>query len=510
MRVVQPKDNYAYVNQAYGMSNAIGQAPPDYSFDYEGVRPWVWRTADNAVRVVEPTQGGHRYYYYQPGARYPYLVQDPQYAYGYSNGQLAAVYDRAGRPLAPDLVDERAEWAGRYLQRAQRLYEAATRSQRQAVIAANWAAQRDQIDAQRAEWARQQAQSEAWRAYHDDHEAEQAAYWRSERQRRERSARAFNDWSGRGYQGPPPPVYDDPGRGDGRPVAMVAGALAGLPAGRAARGDQGQTPGLPPNTFPDRIHGNPGPGGDRPPPADARQGGAPRQAPLSSNAPADAPRGSPAPPPIQTQDPTQSAADSLRRAQADAAVTQLNQSRQAQAQQQALSAAEAQRRAQADAAAAQSKAADSRRVAQPNLAQQVQRQAQTKEAAQARAQPPKAETAKAVPARATPPPSDQADAARLTQQQKQASLRAQAETLSSGRATHAPIAPGPPTAPHSGAPPASHAPVPTAPGPRAHEPESAPAPQKPGPPKTEQKDTGKAAEDPRHNRRPGETGGPPQ
>ena len=54
VHVLNRADNYAYVDHAYAMSNAIGQAPPDYGFDYQGVRPWVWRSATRAVRVVEP------------------------------------------------------------------------------------------------------------------------------------------------------------------------------------------------------------------------------------------------------------------------------------------------------------------------------------------------------------------------------------------------------------------------------------------------------------------------
>ena len=83
VRVANQSDNYAYVDRAYAMSNAIGQAPPDYGFDYDGVHPWVWRGSNREVRLIEPVEGGYRYYYYQPGATKPYLVRDPQYSYGF-------------------------------------------------------------------------------------------------------------------------------------------------------------------------------------------------------------------------------------------------------------------------------------------------------------------------------------------------------------------------------------------------------------------------------------------
>ena len=59
-RLSRPTDAYGYVDQAYGLSSAIGKAPPDYTFDYEGTRPWVWRTETNALRVEEQTPEGDR------------------------------------------------------------------------------------------------------------------------------------------------------------------------------------------------------------------------------------------------------------------------------------------------------------------------------------------------------------------------------------------------------------------------------------------------------------------
>ena len=135
-RVASAPDSYAYLDRAHAMSNAIGEAPPDYGFDYQGVHPWVWRTDNGSVRVVEPVDGGERYYYYRSGASEPYLVSDPNYSYGYSDGQLVTVYDREGRLLPPDLVDRRADDAGRYLARAVALYEASIRSERRSVNAA--------------------------------------------------------------------------------------------------------------------------------------------------------------------------------------------------------------------------------------------------------------------------------------------------------------------------------------------------------------------------------------
>src|SRR6185312_14251110 len=137
-------------------------APPDYTYDYEGGRPWTWRGRDDSQRVVEAVPGGDRYYYYEAGSDEPFFVQDPDYGYGYSSGQLVVVYDRSGRQLPPDVLERRADYAGRYLARARNLYRASRQEHRQAVAAANWAARRDAIDAQRQAWLRQQQEDADW------------------------------------------------------------------------------------------------------------------------------------------------------------------------------------------------------------------------------------------------------------------------------------------------------------------------------------------------------------
>src|SRR5580698_3204369 len=158
-RLANASDEYAYADRAYAMSQAFGDAPPDYTFDYGGgERPWVWRADNNSMRVAEPLPGGgERYFYYQPGAQTPYLVQDPDYSYGYDNGVLVVVYDRGGRTLPPDEAARRADVAGRFLARALAIYQASQAEQRQAVAEANWEARREAINAGRAQWASDQA-----------------------------------------------------------------------------------------------------------------------------------------------------------------------------------------------------------------------------------------------------------------------------------------------------------------------------------------------------------------
>lgn len=184
--VSQPQEQYRYVDDAYAMNDAFGDAPPDYGFDYGGTRPWTWLAADNAMRVVEPISGGDRYYYYRPGSADPYLVRDNDYAYAYSGGRLVTVYDNRGRALPERDALARADYAGRYLARARALEAAARQQHREQVDAANWRARQVRIDAQRDAWAQQQRQDRQWQDYHARHEAEEHAQWAAERDRRDR------------------------------------------------------------------------------------------------------------------------------------------------------------------------------------------------------------------------------------------------------------------------------------------------------------------------------------
>ena len=162
-----PGQRYAYAERAYAVSHAFADAPPDYEFDYQGVRPWVWHASDRSTRLVEPINGGDRDYYYDPGAEDPYLVRDGDYAYGYDQGELVVVYDREGRVLGPQYIDERTDIAARYLARARALHAASVRQRHEAVARANWAQRRAAIDAEHQRWEEQQQRDADWRAYHD-------------------------------------------------------------------------------------------------------------------------------------------------------------------------------------------------------------------------------------------------------------------------------------------------------------------------------------------------------
>ncbi len=210
-------DRYAWIDRANRINDTIGDAPPDYGFDYQdGVQPYGWESAGGYRTYAEPVDGGYRTYYYDPGANEPYLVRDPNYSYGYSGGRIVTVYDRSGRALDGDQAQRQADYGSRYYDRGRAMRAAADSRQRRGVAASGWADQRPVIGNQRAEWNRAQTNTQEWRAYRQDHAVEDQRL-AEERTARAQAARQFSTWQSQGFRGQTPQLYDQPlgGRGDG-------------------------------------------------------------------------------------------------------------------------------------------------------------------------------------------------------------------------------------------------------------------------------------------------------
>ena len=205
VRVANPRDYYGYADAAYDYQRVLGDAPPDYYFDYDGADPWAWEGYDQSVVFLEPVDDGYRYYYYRPGADEPYFVRDPYYGYGYDDGQLAVVYDSYGGVVPYSDYGARLDYAGRYLARGRDLYLASRRGDRRAVSAANWAARSAAISAMQARWYATRDRQPQWRDYSNRVSATQANYWREEGIRRQADARRFAAWRDDSFRSPPPP-----------------------------------------------------------------------------------------------------------------------------------------------------------------------------------------------------------------------------------------------------------------------------------------------------------------
>jgi hypothetical protein len=175
VRVADPRSAYAYADQASYVSQSLGDAPPDYSFNYDNVSPWAWQGYDGSRTFVEPVAGGYRTYYYRAGAEQPYFVRDPDYGYGYDGDQLAAIYGPDGALIPYDNYGPQEAYAAAYLWRARRMYEASR--ERQAISAADWAARQNSIIAARERWAANRDRQADWAAYHAQEAAQESRYW---------------------------------------------------------------------------------------------------------------------------------------------------------------------------------------------------------------------------------------------------------------------------------------------------------------------------------------------
>jgi len=410
-RLATPDDQYAYADRAQAMSEAFGDAPPDYTFDYGGgEQPWVWRGDDQSTRVAEPLpDGSYRYYYYEPGADTPYLVQDPGYGYGYDNGVLVVIYDAQGRPMPAQYVDRDAVVAGQFLYRAQQIYQAALNQRRQAVAQAQWAARANIIAAEQSRWVASQSSDPGWSAYHAAHAQQEQAQWAAEQARRQAQAARYaaivNPPAGPQGAYPSAPRPSPPqGPATSAPPAY-AGAPAPAPAQQQAAAQARQAQAL----------------------AQAQQAQAQAQAARQAEAQTSATREAQAQAARQAQAQTQAQAQAARQAEAQAASARQAQAAEAQAQ--------TARHAEAQASAAREAQAQAARQAQAQTQAQTQARAQAQAQAQASAAR-QAET-QAVARQA------QAEAAR--QAQAQAARVATAEAARKAEA--AKTAPGQPSKP---------------------------------------------------------------
>jgi hypothetical protein len=172
---------YGWAERAYDEQRRFYDAPPAYSFDYGDTDALVWRTDDDWSMYAEPWDQGYRYYYYEPGAAYPYFVRDEDYGYGYDpSGVLVAVFDAAGAYLAADRYSRFAPDAGRYWARGHDLRSAGMRAPRIAVDERTWATRAPLITRSAESWLRAGERQRNWTT------------WRSQGgQARFQNARAF-------------------------------------------------------------------------------------------------------------------------------------------------------------------------------------------------------------------------------------------------------------------------------------------------------------------------------
>jgi hypothetical protein len=226
-------DGYEWIDRAQAISDAVGDAPPDYSFDFasggDSSRPWAWTLQDGSTLILEQRDDGPHFYYFGVGDDGPFLARAPDMSFAFLQGRLAAVYDEDGTLLDRNagggwIDDALDDWRrGRALRRAM------LRGDRRGdVQVAAWYdfSTYFLFDFIR-HWDDGRRRNPHWRRHHD---RPKSAIWRKrydgEHRRRKDVADRFNRWRQGGFQGQPPgrwqrpPVGWNPGRpgnGEGRP-----------------------------------------------------------------------------------------------------------------------------------------------------------------------------------------------------------------------------------------------------------------------------------------------------
>jgi hypothetical protein len=180
-----PSRGYQWAERAYGMQRAFYDVPPDYGFEYDGVEPMVWVSEDDWALYADPWDDGYRYYYYEPGAAYPYFVLDGYYGYGFdSTGVLIAVFDSGGRYLSQDVVYRMAPLAGRYYVRGRDLRNAGVQARRIRVDQRVWQDVAPRINRGADPWLRAARDDRAWRQWRErDGDRELQRFQREQRRR---------------------------------------------------------------------------------------------------------------------------------------------------------------------------------------------------------------------------------------------------------------------------------------------------------------------------------------
>lgn len=215
-------DDYQYLGMAAGLTGMLGDAPPDYGFDYGDVRPWGWETADHYVRYAEPVSGGYRYYYYQPDSARPFLISDPYYSYGYRDGDLVTIYDRSGRLIDARRAARERQAAQNYYARAAEMYQAAHREQRFGVAAPLWQQHRDEIAREQRQLDEARRQRQQWQQWDARNDPQLQRDWASEALVRRHAETSFSGWQQADFRTPPPRLYSqDQQRADLQQLANI-------------------------------------------------------------------------------------------------------------------------------------------------------------------------------------------------------------------------------------------------------------------------------------------------
>ena len=214
--------DFFWIDQADGFADAIGDAPPDFGFRYDGIDSWAWVSRAGETLIVEPAREGIVQYYYAPRATAPYLIRDSYYSYAFEGPDLVRIYDNEGRLWREALSGNHRYDIDRLQARGRAILSAAWRQRQWDNRTATSWAQYSLGHGYSSLWGGGWSGSwrDDWRARPDwssfeyQRRSSRPARRLDEERRARREARSrFEDWRRRGGRGQPPVIGVTPDTG---------------------------------------------------------------------------------------------------------------------------------------------------------------------------------------------------------------------------------------------------------------------------------------------------------
>ncbi|MCW3848662.1 hypothetical protein OF829_15610 [Sphingomonas sp. LB-2] len=252
-------ENYEWIDRADALSQAIGEAPPDFAFYAGGSEPWAWTFSDGSLMLVENRPDGLHSYYFEGGSDTPFLVRDPEMSFGFLDGAVAVVYGPEGDVLDRETAQGWLYAAMSGYQHGRMLKRTLIASQeRRAVQTVAW------LDTSylwwdwRRCWDEGRRRHDGWRRIRESVAGRvRQQHWGQERQRRADQGDRFRRWGEGGFHGRPPGNLTAPPAGTPMPAATPPANWIGRPNGPGIGQGMADRPGRP-------GRGENGPRNDRP------------------------------------------------------------------------------------------------------------------------------------------------------------------------------------------------------------------------------------------------------
>ena len=213
---------YFWIDQADSYAQAIGNSPPDFSFDCGGVDCWAWISRAGEVLIIEPARDGVLQYFFAPRETSPYLARDSYTSFAFDGRELVQIYDNQGRLYTGGLTSQ-ARYDGQSLQsRGRALFAASLRQRRwDRGTAAAWSAQYSSYgynDGWNSGWGGDWRELPDWDRYaRDPRYQHPPRHLDDEHHDRRDARRRYDEWHRRGDHGAPPMTGNPvviPGDGD--------------------------------------------------------------------------------------------------------------------------------------------------------------------------------------------------------------------------------------------------------------------------------------------------------